>query len=235
MPESPENIASDEAKKPNIFKTPLLEKEEKVRSVKKSNITKGLMIFIIAFAFLGGYSYTFFFPKLDEYLDFPAKIASAEEDVDEIGTTISSLKDTRNLRKAAYDEKFKEQQDKLDLVLPDELDKRGVIWLMEKFATHLKVNEMGDFEFNSISFGSPIEKEGYIELPFQMSIHSSRENFGRFLGLIERSGDLEAEDGQHIRLMEISNISLNYRGVDNTGKDLGVDFSISMKAFSRKS
>ncbi len=33
--------------------------------------------------------------------------------------------------------------------------------------------------------------------------------------------------------MEISNISVNYKGADKTGKDQGVDFKVQLKAYSR--
>ena len=69
-------------------------------------------------------------------------------------------------------------------------------------------------------------------LPISTSIHSSRTNFDRFIQLINLSGDLESDI--LIRLMEISNISIRYQGVDTkTGEDKGVDFTVKLSAYSR--
>jgi hypothetical protein len=102
---------------------------------------------------------------------------------------------------------------------------------MEDYAAFLGTT-YGDFEFNSISFQEPKQENGYMILPFQTSIKATRQNFERFLGLVNLSGDLEGRDP--IRLMDISQISLRFLGVENkTGKDLGVDFNVTMNAYSR--
>jgi hypothetical protein len=103
---------------------------------------------------------------------------------------------------------------------------------MENFATNLNTT-YPPFEFNNISFQEPIKKDGYVALPFQTTIRTSRTNFDRFLELVKLSGNADPASQDHIRLMDISNISLRYLGVDSTGKDLGVDFNIQMNAYSR--
>ena len=63
---------------------------------------------------------------------------------------------------------------------------------------------------------------------------TTRANFDRFLELVRLSGDV-GKDKEHIRLMDISNITLRYLGVDKTGKDLGVEFTVQMNAYSSAS
>ncbi len=50
---------------------------------------------------------------------------------------------------------------------------------------------------------------------------------------MKRSGNVDPKSPDHIRLMDISTISLRYLGLDAEGKDLGVDFNVLMNAYSR--
>lgn len=235
-PTSPVADPKPEEKKPesNIFGTPLKRKGkvEAKHELKKRNQRKGFIYLVIAALFLGVYSYYFLYDQFQSYLGFEQEIRTIENQIENYEVTLSDLESTRDFHKAAYDEEFREEQEIINTVFPETTDKLGIIRLMENFATHLAAS-YPPFEFNSISFQEPVKEDGYTVLPFQTSIHSSRANFERFLGLINLSGDLDPENPDHIRLMEISNISLRYRGVDKAGKDLGVDFTVKLNAYSR--
>ncbi len=222
-------------KKPSagIFSAPLKTgRMDKVAELKKKNQLKAYIRLGIAVAALGLYSFFFLYEQVPAYLDFPEKYQEMQEQIEEKEVTISHLEEEQDAHEAAYEQTFHEEQRIIDQVFPEEIDKLGVIRLMENFATHLNT-VYPPFEFTSISFREPVEEDGYTVLPFSTSIHASTTNFERFLGLVNLSGNIDPESPDHIRLMEISNISLRYRGVDAEGKDQGVDFNVELKAYSR--
>ena len=218
----------------NIFATPLKKsaKADAALMRKKKNQMKAFVYLIVAAIFLGVYSYMFLYDQLQSYLGFNKEIKTIEKQIDNYEIVLADARNTKNFHQAAYEEEFAEEQNIIRAVFPETVNKLGIIRLMENFATHLDTT-YPPFEFNSISFQEPIEEDGYIILPFQTSIHSSRANFERFLGLINLSGNLDPENPDHIRLMAISNISLRDRGYDKTGKHLGVDFTVKLNAYSR--
>lgn len=217
--------------KKSIFSAPL-QKQKKAKMEERKKNQKGAVIrFLISIVAVGVYSFFFFYPTLQSYLAFGDDLTEIEEDIGEKESLIDGLKDQRDELKTEYDKKNKEEIAVINQVFPATTEKLNVIRLMEDYAAFLATS-YGNFEFSAISFQTPVEEKNYTILPFQTSISSSRENFDRFLGLIDLSGQLEGED--HIRLMDISNISLNYMGVDpKTGKDKGVTFNVSLNAYSR--
>lgn len=217
--------------KKNIFSAPLQRKKQAKLDEKKKNQRGAIIRLVLAVVFLGTYSFFFMYPQLQAYLSFASELEALEEQTSQQETQIENLAEERDFHKAAYDEDFKEQQTVIDQVFPTDIEKIEVIRLMEDYSAYLS-NTYGEFEFSSISFSAPVKESGYTILPFQTSITASRANFDRFLGLINLSGELEGPD--HIRLMAISQISINYLGTDkSTGKDLGVNFSVSLNAFSQ--
>lgn len=228
----PAPMAGAPSPKKGIFASTLKSKEDANAKLKKKNMQGGFIRLIIAAAFLGIYSVMFFYPQLQDYLVYEERIQAQEEKIQEKETILESLEKERDFHKAAYDEEFKEEQRLVDAVLPPTTDKLGMIRLMENFATHLATS-YPPFDFSSIAFQSVQEGDGYKSLAFQLSLNTSRANFERFLGLVNLSGNIDPEVEDHIRLMEISDISLNYLGADKDGKDKGVNFSVTMRAYSR--
>ncbi len=218
--------------KSNIFSMPLKAKLEANAAVRKRNTQSAFMRLGIALVALAAYSYQFFYPQMMAYLDFPNQMRVKTEEIEKISASRADLEKKRDLHKADYDSQFKEQQDILKAVFPETPDKIGVIRLMENFATNLNTT-YPPFEFNNVNFQNAVKKDGYTVLPFSTAIRTSRTNFDRFLELIKLSGDVDPKSQDHIRLMDISNISLQYLGVDSSGKDMGVNFNIQMNAYSR--
>jgi len=220
----------------NIFKTPITggkaiakKREERIRS---KNMTKGYVYLSIAVVFLAVYSIMFLYPQASFYIEAPAEIQKLEKEIENFDNVVlPNLEKERDLHKAAYDEEFREVEDALEKVFPESIDKFGIVKRLENFATSID-SKTPPFEFNSMSFQTPVKEEGYTILPIQTSIHSSTANFDRFLQLVGLSGRLDSDI--QVRLMEISNISISYRGVDpKTGEDKGVDFSVTLNAYSR--
>lgn len=218
----------------NIFSTPL-SKGDKKKSAKeeilKRNHKKAYANLFLAFLLIGVYSWMVFYPRLQDYLKFDQNLNVLNQQIQLADVKLAGLQDERDLHKSAYDEEFKEDQEIIDTIFPKKTEKLEVIRLLEDFAAYLSAT-YGDFEFTSITFNKTEVEGGSIVLPFQTSIHASQANFDRFLGLINLSGSLDP-DSEHIRLMEISNITLRLRGPDATGKDQGVDFNVKLKAYSR--
>jgi hypothetical protein len=225
------NSASAQAR-PNIFSTPLKAKLEADEATRKRNQRMGMVKLVVSLVVLAIYSVQFFYPQMVEYLNFETKLKGYQDQSAQLEAQKSDLQKTRDLHKAAYDAQFKDQQEVTSTVFPETTDKLGVIRLMENTADYLNTT-YPTFDFNSISFQSPVSGPGFTALPFQTSIHTTRANFDRFLEFVKLSGDIDLQSKNHIRLMDISSISLRYLGVDSDGKDLGVDFNVSMKAYSR--
>lgn len=230
-PVGPQAAAGAPKPKKNIFSAPLQRQKKAKLDEKKKNQKGSIIRLVLAVIFLGTYSFFFMYPQLQVYLSFASELEALEEQASDQESIISNLTEERDFHKAAYDEEFQEQQAVIDQVFPKDINKIEVIRLIEDYSAYLS-NTYGEFEFSSISFSAPTKESGYTVLPFQTSITASRANFDRFLGLINLSGDLEGPD--HIRLMNIGQISINYLGIDkSTGKDLGVNFSVSLNAFSQ--
>ncbi len=220
--------------KSNIFSTPLKAKLEAGDALRKKNRRNAFIRLGVASVALIAYSFSFFYPQMVQYLDFGNRLKAGQEELAQLETNYADLEKKRSLHKAAYDSQYKEQQAIIDMVFPETPDKLGVIRLMENFATNLNAS-YPPFEFNSITFQSESKKDGVTMLPFTTNISTSRANFDRFLELVRMSGNTDSKTSDHIRLMEISNITLQYLGMDEAGKDLGVSFNVQMKAYSRAS
>jgi hypothetical protein len=234
------NLKKKKQEKPaeskNIFKTPITgrkaiakKREEHIRS---KNLTKGYVYLSVAIVFLAVYSIMFLYPQVSFYLEAPAEIQRLDKEIENFDNVVlPNLEKEKDLHKAAYDEEFKVVEEALEKVFPESIDKFGIVKRLENFATSINT-KTPPFEFNSMSFQPPLEEEGYTILPIKTSIHSSTANFDRFLQLVGLSGRLDSDI--QVRLMEISNISISYRGVDpTTGEDKGVDFSVTLNTYSR--
>jgi hypothetical protein len=220
--------------KSNIFSTPLKAKLEAGDALRKKNHRNAFILLGVASVALAAYSFLFFYPQIVQYLEFGNRLKAGQEELAQLEANNADLEKKRSLHKAAYDSQFKEQQAIIDMVFPETPDKLGVIRLMENFATNLNAS-YPPFELNSITFQAEKSKDGVTVLPFTTTVSTSRANFDRFLGLVKLSGSTDPKTSDHIRLMDISNITLQYLGTDETGKDLGVSFNVQMNAYSRVS
>lgn len=216
----------------NIFSTPLKKAEDKKPEIKNHDTLKGWFYLGLSLTLLIPYCLLFLYPQTQSFLAFHQDLNALQKEISEADSSLSALKKTEKTHKAAYDKTFEEEQAVLDVVFPETPDKLSVIKLLENFATRLSA-AYPPFEFTSISFDEPVQKEGYTLLPFQTTVHSSRKNFERFLALVDLSGNDDPKQPDHIRLMEIANISLRYRGPDGEGQDQGVDFTVELNAYSR--
>ena len=208
------------------------------KNKKQSYLRIGLSILILVL-----YSVFFFYSNAVDYLKAPAQIAQLQGEITNYEEVLlPSLEKTKELHKAAFDKEFEETIAALETVFPEGIDKLGIVRLFESFAVEVDA-AFPPFEFTSINLGKSELKDNYVVTPASTSIHSSLAGFDKFLSLVDRSGMIylsadEADEktmvDKKIRLMSISNISISYRGVDETtGKDQGVDFSVKVDIYSR--
>ena len=221
-----------EKAKKNIFAMTFEKKKQGMLDIRKKNKKKGVFYFTLGALLLIPFSVLFLYPQILSYLNFQQTLGSYDKQVKDYEVTIADLNKTRDLHKSAYEQEYKFEENIIDRVFPATPEKLEVIKLMEDFATELNTKNP-PFEFTSISFQDAKKEKGYTILPFQTSIHASQENFETFLGLVKLSGNYNPDDKDHIRLMEISNINLTYRGLDKDGVDQGVDFNVQLYAYSR--
>ena len=227
------NLQSQEDKaKKNIFAMTFEKQKQGKLEMKKKNLRKGYIFMAISVILLVSYSIAFLYPQAQSFLSFNQNMKGIEKQIGDYDITLADMNKTRDMHKAAYDEEFKDEQDIINKIFPANTEKLAVIRLMEDFATHLNT-AYPPFEFTSITFQEPKKEGGYTVLPFQTSIQSSQINFERFLSLVNLSGKYDPKAEDHIRLMEISNITLRYKGVDKEGRDQGVSFDVQLNAYSR--
>lgn len=216
--------------------------EKKSQYVESKNKKKAYISFAISIVLLAVYSVTFFFENAVAYFKAPAEISALESRITEFDEVVlPSLEASRDLHKAAYDKEFEEVIAALETVFPVGQQKREIVQLFETFAAELSAN-FPPFEFTTITLRPPQTFEGYQVTTVSTSIQSSIAGFDRFLALVDRSGEIyeTSTEGEQvlldrmIRLMSISNISVNYRGInEQTGLDDGVDFNVTIDIYSR--
>lgn len=224
-----QNTDQKKSKTDQIFSSSI--KNKLSESQPKNKNLKGSLYFILTFLFLIPYIVFFLVPQVQVFLGFDQVKADLISKIQQTEVSITDLTTVKEEKKSEYDAQFASQESIINKILPPQENKLEIIQLLENFATRLEADSP-PFEFTSIQFQEPVKKEGYTILPFQTSIYSSQKNFERFLALISLSGDYSPESSNHIRLLEISNISLRYRGVDADGVDQGVDFTVQLNAYS---
>jgi len=237
--------SNQEKKKESVFGKALnvtqVVKSKKAKYIEEKNKKMAYARLGFGVVALAAYSIFFLYGNVIAYLKAPVQIADKNEQIQEYEEVIlPDLEKTRDLHKSAYDEEFAEVLEALEDVFPADINKLEMIRLFESFATEVAVS-YPPFEFTSINLGKPEPKDGYQVIPVTTSIHSSLAGFDKFLSLVDRSGYIYSGEGEDkevldtkIRLMSISNISIQYRGVnEETGEDQGVDFSVKLNVYSR--
>lgn len=194
----------------------------------QTNLFLGLSAVI--FLLMAYYTYT----NLTKYLDMRSEIeinetlhgALTETDTRVLNELNRVNDENSALKKQIFDE--------INLVLPSYENHTYLTRTLEKFETDN--NRLRDpFNVTNLQY----QKEGkatdqpYRKLPFKMTIHSSYNNFFKFLEFVQNSGTLS--DGT--RLLDIDSITINFTkpkgDADNTSGQDEINFNISMNAYIR--
>ena len=142
------------------------------------------------------------------------------------------LKERSTSEKAAFyenkddfDALSEEISEKLTDIFPADDDYTSLTRQLDSYESELSKRN-NPFEVSNINYQEMIEEENYSILPFKMNIRSSRENFTKFLHMVENSGSLNNQ----LRLMDVSSIRLNF---DNDESEM-ITFTVQINAYFQK-
>ncbi len=168
----------------------------------------------------------FGYQKWSEYSGIKTVLAKNVQLIDELRDEASDEKALYESNKTSFDSLKSEIRDKLSEILPENDDYTGLTRDLDAFEESL-ATKSNPFEISNIEYQTVVEKEFYSVLPLRMSIRSSRENFQKFLHLVETSGSFT----EKVRLMEVASIRLNF---ENTTKNDGpeiINFTVQINAY----
>ncbi len=125
-------------------------------------------------------------------------------------------------------------QEERDIVFPKGENHTALTRTLEQFAndTHRSKNP---FMISNLQYQTPQKSEDdeYMILPFKLTIHSSYENFFKFLEYVGNSGTLSDKT----RLLDIQQIVINFVSPQGTQGNLSgqdeINFNVSMQAYFR--
>lgn len=197
---------------------------------KRQSFKVKLYAIFLAILALGIGTYTFL--QWQEY-------SFAQERVRQGENLLNSLNEETLMEKESYDEVsrefeglYEEIDEKLQSIFPSSDDYTELTRQIDDIELSL-AKKSETFEVSNISFQNVIAEEDYNVLPLRMTIRSSRENFTKFLHLVEESGSLESGT----RLMDISSIRLNFENAKEEeleGVEDLVSFSVQINAYFQK-
>ncbi len=125
-------------------------------------------------------------------------------------------------------------QTELELVFPENESHTKLTRTLEQFANDIH-RIKNPFIINNLQYlkSEKVEGEDYSVMPFKMTIHSSYDNFFKFLEFVENSGTLSEKN----RLIEITTITINFispsGSIGNTSGQDEINFNASMNAYFR--
>ncbi len=215
-----------------------MEAKSKAHYLAEKNKKKAMIMVVISMLLLALYTIFFLYQNASTYYKAAGQIESINQEIALYDQEIlPALEAQKNLKRAAFDEDFQQLNQALEETLPNEAEKLEIVRLLESFSSEVAFTSP-PFEFNAITFGAEQQMDGYTIIPVSTSIHSSQDAFSNFLALVDRSGLIYTDSSQAdildnvVRLMSISSININYRGVDEeTGRDEGLDFSVKLNVY----
>jgi hypothetical protein len=198
----------------------LLEKRQSTQ-VKSYGFLSLVLILVV-----GYYSYQ----NWQTYTDFKAGFEANQKTIVTLRDEVKDEKNAFDDAKSGFESLSVEISKRLTTVFPDTDDYTNLTREMDNYELTLaKKND--PFEISNIDFQNVINTDTHNVLPFRMNIRSSRDNFTKFLHIIENSGVLDSE----VRLMDINSVRLNFE----TSKDLEdeveiINFTVQVNAYFQK-
>jgi hypothetical protein len=183
---------------------------------------------VILVSIIGFYSYT----NVTKMLDMRTNISTYNQLHNSLSETDGRLDDELGTIKETNSELVQKIQSELGYVLPGTENHTDLTRTLESFANDVH-RSRNPFMINSLQYQSPqkAEEGNYNILPFSLSIHSSHENFFKFLAYIDNSGTLS----EKTRLLDIQKIVINFVSPQGTQGNISgadeINFNISMHAY----
>lgn len=193
----------------------------------KMHIKSYALLCMIILLAMGFYSYK----KWDEYSLARKGIIENEKYIAVLTEKTSEEKAVYEKQKPTFIQLDKTIEKNLKTIFPESDDYTTLTRQLDDYEGKLsKKNNI--FEVSNIEYQSPVESENYSILPFRMTIRSSRENFNKFLHLIENSGAIDSD----LRVMDIISIRINFEeSEDETLKNSTLNFAVQINAYFQKS
>ncbi|MCD6109531.1 hypothetical protein J7J83_02125 [bacterium] len=183
---------------------------------------------IIVAVFLAYYLYT----NITTYIEIKNETASLKNLHGALTTTDKRLDDEVNKTKTENEDLMKAIADEVDYVFPETEKHTLLTRTLESFSNNL--NRTKDpFIISNLQYLKPVksEDESLMILPFTMTIHSSHDNFIKFLEYIENSGTLTDKT----RLLNIKSIVINFVAPEGTQKNTSgkdeINFNVAMNSY----
>lgn len=198
----------------------ILEKKQKFK------VKLYAILLVLLMAGLG----TYFYFQWQEYAFAKERVAKGEDLQASLSEEALAQAESYDEVKGEFEGLYTEIDQKLQVIFPTEDDYTQLTRQLDEIELSL-AKKSDTFEVSNISFQNVVAEEDYNVLPLRMNIRSSRENFTRFLHLIEESGGMESGT----RLMDISSIRLSFENAkeENATEDL-VSFSVQINAYFQK-
>lgn len=203
---------------------------------KKSLKNKGLQLkifgglSIILALFLGYHFYT----NITTYLEMKGDISSLKTLHGALQGTDKRLDLEMDNIKEGNEELVTAVAEELDYVFPETENHTLLTRTIESFSNDLNRTK-NPFLISNLQYLKPQVSENgdYMILPFKMTIHSSHDNFIKFLEYAENSGSLS----EKTRLIHIQSIVINFVSPQGSqsnisGKD-EINFNVSMNSYFR--
>ncbi len=188
-------------------------------------------ISIILALILGFYLYT----NISTYLEMKEQTTSLNNLHSALEETDNRLDTELENNKEGNQELVIAVAEELDYVFPTDEKHTNLTRNIEAFSNDLH-RKKDPFLISNLQYGDPKQHEAddYMILPFQMTIHSSHDNFIRFLKYVENSGTLT----EKTRLLDIQSIVINFvtpKGSQgNTSGKTEINFNVAMNSYFRK-
>lgn len=184
---------------------------------------KGYAVLCILLLIAGGfYSYK----KWQEYSVSKTILEKNESYIVELRDEVGDEKTLYESKKDNFDNLNVEIQEKLQMVFPSGDNYTALTRQLDEFEQKISTKN-SPFEVSNIEYAAPIVAENYSMMPFRMNIHSSSDNFRKFLHLMESSGSLKDQ----VRLMEVTSIRLNFEEDEEGKKSEMINFTVQINAY----
>lgn len=170
------------------------------------------------------------YKNLQDYKLASIGTEKAKELITSLRDEVNGEKTKYENNKADFDKLRTTTEEKLATIFPATDDYTNLTRQFDAYEVELSKMD-SPFEISNIDYDNAVESEKYFALPLRMSIRSSRENFTKFLHLVENSGSLNNQ----IRLMDVSSIRLNFEDVDGANGANGmINFVVQINAYFQK-
>lgn len=175
---------------------------------------------------MGFYTYS----KWNDYQNAILGVAQNKSYIVSLRNEGSTEKAAASTKKDEADQLNKDIAQKLKVIFPATDDYTTLTKQMDAYEVDLSKPD-SPFEVSNIDYQDPIKADNYSILPMRMNIRSSKDNFTKFLHMIENSGGMK----DNKRLMDISSIRLNFENNDQipSANEI-ISFSVQINAYFQK-